>query len=283
MWGRTLAMRPRRSRYALALLLFVIGPVFSGCAEVDRCRRTFVAEKYVSEGINAMESDKRGRAIACWRRAAELLTEEPDLQRRVAALAQAVDAWWLAVKAYERIPKQQRTASDLAALGLCYGRLGNKQAAADCYAEAVRLAPDDPWILNNAGYGLAELDMNLDEALRLTKAAVQKRPDVGAIVDSLGWVYYKKSVYQDRAYLEDALYYIERAVRLLPDDPEVRYHLGEAYRARGQNAQAAAEFRKALKLAPGYIKARKALQELEKERPPLPKNRQFILPPPALS
>jgi len=276
-------VRCRRCRYVLLLLLLAAAPALCGCAELDRCRRTFVAEKYVSEGIAAMESDKRGRAIACWRRAAEVLAEEPDLQRRVGALAQAVDAWWLAVKAYERIPKQQQTAGDLAALGLCYGRLGNKQAAADCYAEAVRLAPDDPWILNNAGYGLAELDMNLDEALRLTKAAVQKCPDVGAIVDSLGWVYYKKSVYQDRAYLEDALYHLERAVRLLPDDPEVRYHLGEAYRARGQNAQAAAEFRRALKLAPGYVKARRALQELQREGPPPPKNRQFMLPPPALT
>lgn len=272
-----------RCRYVLLLLLFGVAPVLYGCAELDRCRRTLVAEKYVSEGISAAESGKRGRAVACWRRAAEVLTEEPDLQRRVAALAQAVDAWWLAVKAYERIPKRQRTAGDLAALGLCYGRLGNKRAAADCYAEAVRMAPDDPWILNNAGYGLAELDMNLDEALRLTKAAVKKRPDVGAIVDSLGWVYYKKSIHQDGAYLEDALYHLERAVRLLPDDPEIRYHLGEAYRACGRNAQAAAEFRKALKLAPGHIKARKALQELEKEGPPPPENRQFILPPPALS
>ncbi|MDO9110962.1 MAG: tetratricopeptide repeat protein, partial [Desulfatirhabdiaceae bacterium] len=45
----------------------------------------------------------------------------------------------------------------------------------------------------------------------------------GYITDSLGWVYYKKGLYHK------AIEYLEKAVKLIPDDPTILEHIGDTY------------------------------------------------------
>ena len=63
----------------------------------------------------------------------------------------------------------------------------------------------------------------MDEAERLIREALRAKPDSGHIIDSLGWVFYKKGQY-DKAAAE-----LERAHRLMPQDGTVAEHLGDAY------------------------------------------------------
>jgi tetratricopeptide (TPR) repeat protein len=83
--------------------------------------------------------------------------------------------------------------------------------------------PTHAQALNYLGYTYAELGTNLDEAESLIKRAIEQEPDDGYIIDSLGWVYYKKGFYKK------AIEFLEDATRLVPDDPTILEHLGDAY------------------------------------------------------
>jgi len=87
----------------------------------------------------------------------------------------------------------------------------------------IRLDPKNANALNYLGYTYADLGTHLDEAEKLIKEALNYKPDDGYITDSLGWVYYKKGLY------EKAVEMLERAVKLVPNDPIILEHLGDAY------------------------------------------------------
>lgn len=105
--------------------------------------------------------------------------------------------------------------------------------------------PDDPSALNDLGYLWADQGKRLERAHRMILQAVQREPENAAYRDSLGWVLFRKGR------IHEALVELEKAARLDPD-PTVLDHLGDAYRAAGQNAKAAESYRKA---AEGHRKA----------------------------
>ena len=96
--------------------------------------------------------------------------------------------------------------------------------------EAYRLLPQ-AWETQNAlGYTYAQSGKNLERAIELTTSAIKKAreeriPDkeLGIIVDSLGWAYYRNEQ------LAEAVRTLSSAADLSPDQPEVLYHLGVAY------------------------------------------------------
>jgi len=49
---------------------------------------------------------------------------------------------------------------------------------------------------------------------------------------------------------DEALIELEKAVNLDPEDPEIRYHLGEVYLKKGMKNKARGELKKALELKP---------------------------------
>ena len=89
-------------------------------------------------------------------------------------------------------------------------------------------------------------------------------PDEPIISDTLGWVLYKRGVYQP------ALALLRDSATRLPDNPEAQYHLGMTY-YRLQEREAAKEaLARALTLSsqfPGAGEARRTLAELEKAAP----------------
>ena len=96
----------------------------------------------------------------------------------------------------------------------------------------ISLDPQNANALNYLGYTYAELGENLDEAERLIKEALQQKPDDGYITDSLGFVYFKKGLFNE------ALKYFERALSLVPDNSTILEHLGDAYLKIGDNEEA---------------------------------------------
>ena len=89
--------------------------------------------------------------------------------------------------------------------------------------DVLKIEPDYPNALNFVGYSWAEKGIKLDEAEIMIKKALSKKPDDGAIIDSLGWVYYKKGNYQL------ALTELLKANQLVPDDPTIAEHIGDTY------------------------------------------------------
>ena len=141
------------------------------------------------------------------------------------------------------------------ALGLNNGRIlyylaiaqadqGKTEIAEETFRRSIALAPFNAYSLNYFGYWLIEQNRQLDEAKSFIQTAVDKQPDNGAFVDSLGWVYFKMGDYQN------ALIYLERAATLIPDDPVITDHLGDVYLALGRSTEAVHEWRRSLVFAP---------------------------------
>ena len=106
----------------------------------------------------------------------------------------------------------------------------------------LELDPTNPDAQNFLGYSYAEVGENLDEAEKLVREALRAKPDSGHIMDSLGWVYYKKGQY-DKAVAE-----LERAHRIMPKDGTVAEHLGDAYFQMKRYRAALRIYRQALEL-----------------------------------
>ncbi len=126
------------------------------------------------------------------------------------------------------------------ARAICFERLGVWDKAEADFRRALEINPDNPQVLNYLGYSLVEKQIKLDEALGMIERAVERQPDSGYIVDSLGWVLFRLGRY------EEAVGHMERAAELMPVDPVVNDHLGDVLWAVGRRNEARFQWRRAL-------------------------------------
>ncbi len=91
--------------------------------------------------------------------------------------------------------------------------------------------PENASALNALGYTLADRTQRYTEARDYILKAAQLLPDDPAILDSLGWVYYRLGQ------LEDAIKWLSRAFEAL-QDAEIAAHLGEVLWVSGQTEKA---------------------------------------------
>jgi Flp pilus assembly protein TadD len=112
------------------------------------------------------------------------------------------------------------------------------------FHRALELSPDQPFVLNYLGYSYADMGHHLTEAREMIERASERRPNDGAIIDSLGWVMYRQGD------SKSAVKTLERAVELEPEDSTINGHLGDAYWAAGRKVEAQYQWRRALTLNP---------------------------------
>jgi tetratricopeptide (TPR) repeat protein len=75
-------------------------------------------------------------------------------------------------------------------------------------------------------------------------------------MDTLGWVYYKKGLY------DSAIGEFTDCLEKMPDNPTVIYHLGMAYYKKGDHEKARTELQKALQLDKSFSEADEAKRVL---------------------
>ena len=119
---------------------------------------------------------------------------------------------------------------------------GEQQKAIEYAKRILSIDPDNPYALNYLGYTYAEKGIKLDEAQKMIEKALEKMPQDGFILDSLGWVFYKKGLF------DEAISTLKTALELSPNDPTITEHLADAYKASGKLHKAMLYYKKALKL-----------------------------------
>ncbi len=130
-------------------------------------------------------------------------------------------------------------------------------AAEADFTRALDLSPDQPAVLNFYGYSLLERGEKLDQALEMVRRATDADPQNGAIVDSLGWAYYRLGR------LPEAVETLERAVALEPGDATINDHLGDAYWAVGRAREARFQWSRALSFDPAEADAERIRAKLD--------------------
>ncbi|MCZ6741622.1 MAG: tetratricopeptide repeat protein [Alphaproteobacteria bacterium] len=118
-----------------------------------------------------------------------------------------------------------------------------KRAEKD-FLKALKLQPNQPFVLNYLGYSWVDKGQHLKRALAMIEKAVRLRPNDGFIVDSLGWAHYRLGAY-DRAAKT-----LERAITLSPYDSAINDHLGDAYWRVGRRMEARFQWQRALRFDP---------------------------------
>jgi len=126
------------------------------------------------------------------------------------------------------------------AIAVLYDRLHNPKSAMEWMRKTLAIDPKNALAMNYIGYTLVEMERDLDEAERLLEEAATLRPDDGYIIDSLGWLYYKKGD------LTKAIGLLKKAYALVPNEPTILRHLGEVYTKRGNKKEAVFYLKKAL-------------------------------------
>jgi tetratricopeptide (TPR) repeat protein len=129
-------------------------------------------------------------------------------------------------------------------LGSVYERQKKYDLAEEEFKKVLAQDPFNDAAANYLGYMLADQGVQLKQSLDYIQKAVKLEPNNGAYLDSLGWAYYKMKRY------EQARAPLEKAVQLISDDPTIREHLGYVYLGLGKRDLAVEQWEQALKLWP---------------------------------
>ena len=224
--------------------LYYLGRIADLADDTERAIRLY---SQVRDGGNALSAQRRaifllavrdGEADAALQRAEEFARDNPrhavDMLLSRARLLASFDRYDEALHWYDRFI-EYRPDSEPAMLGRAelLLRMDRLDDALEQYAAAAKRWPDSALSLNAYGYTLTDRTDRHREAEKLIRKAIRLDPDNAAIIDSLGWVLYKRGHY------ESALVELRRAYRQL-DDPEVAAHIVEVLHALGRPDEALA-------------------------------------------
>lgn len=170
--------------------------------------------------------------------AAHLILAEAQILRRSKAHQEVFD---LLDDGLKKLPDYPELLYDRA---LTADKLGKFNILEQDLRKLIQLKPDNAHAYNALGYSFAERGIQLPEALKLIKRAVELSPEDPYIIDSLGWVYYRMGNFVD------GLNYLNIAFAARPD-PEIAAHLGEVLWVQGAKENAKDIWRSALEKDPG--------------------------------
>ncbi len=105
--------------------------------------------------------------------------------------------------------------------GGSYERISQYKNADNDLLQALKINPNDPYILNYLAYSWLERDYKINEAIEMLEKAYSFKNNNPYIIDSIGWAYYLTGDFIK------AEKFLKRAVELMPDDPIVNDHYGD--------------------------------------------------------
>ena len=105
--------------------------------------------------------------------------------------------------------------------GGSYERINEYEKADEDLLNALKIDPDDAYVLNYLAYSWLERDYKIKEAIEMLEKAYSFKNNDPYIIDSIGWAYYLIDDYSK------AEKFLKRAVELMPYDPIVNDHYGD--------------------------------------------------------
>lgn len=214
----------------------------------------------IALGNTAVRAGKYDLAVATYQKILPLVDKNPkalgdvylrigETYRRKGDLPSAVQALQ---KAREGSPSN---AVVLSTLGTTLDGAGRRADAKQVYEATLKLQPDNPVVLNNLAFLLADTGGNLDDALTKANRAKQLMPQLFEISDTVGFIYLKKGL------PDPAIDIFKDLVNKQPNQAIFRFHLGLAYSQKGDKTRAIEQLKEALKYNPTNEDKRK-IQEL---------------------
>lgn len=124
--------------------------------------------------------------------------------------------------------------------GTLQDRVGSKAQVVESMKKVIELDPNHVQALNYLAFTWADVGTQLEEAEKLVRRAVELEPKDGYILDTLGWILYK------RGKIGQSIGFLEAAHRFQPTVGVIAEHLGDAYYKQAMIEKAQKMYQKAL-------------------------------------
>jgi tetratricopeptide (TPR) repeat protein len=139
---------------------------------------------------------------------------------------------------------------------MLYGELNNIAGLEQDLRKIIEIDPDNAEALNALGYTLLDKTQRFDDALPLIQQAYKIRPNSPAIIDSLGWYYYRTGEATRAEPLLKQAYTLSR-------DHEIAAHYGELLWSIGRTSEATQIWREGLADRPDSSAIQETLKRLQ--------------------
>ena len=201
------------------------------------------AKKYFEESISL-----NSKMASSYLKLAEIHRKERNWDKQVHLLKECADKVPDCAEAYVE-------------LGRLYMEKDLWEQAIKTLEEGVRRNPESPILANCLAWLYLERDRNLNDAFSLAQAAYERMPEDPAIMDTLGWAFYKMRLFTR------ASWFLTEAKTRKPDNAIIRYHLGTVAYVNGDHSLARESLLRAIALQlpePHKAEAEKLLHQLRK-------------------
>lgn len=234
----------------------LLGDVLAAAGDTEGARRAYLSLKPGADSyapararlsLVLNDAGRKAEALEVVRAAAAAAPEDGSVLTAYSALLSDAGRHGESADVFDRVLATEAGRRDWRFWyyrGSALERAGRWPEAERDLQEALRLSPEEPEVLNGLGYSWIDRGQRLQEALGMVEKAAQVRPRSGAIVDSLGWAYYRLGNYPE------AVKHLERAAELEPGDPTINDHLGDAFWRAGRRVEAQFQWTRALSLEP---------------------------------
>ena len=223
-----LAMEPSSDK-----IRFYLGAVFEETKDFDQAIANFqqipVGSSYFKEAIvHTSYLYKLGgsydKAIAAIEDGIKKDAEQPQFYALYASLLDDTKQY---DRAFKMLSGAVKKFPEHAQLQFFYGtlqdRIGKKKESVETMKAVVKIEKDHVQALNFLAYAYADQGQNLDEAEQLVRRAASLQPNDAYIMDTLGWVLFKKGK------ANEAIRTLEAAYKIQPDESVIAEHLADAY------------------------------------------------------
>lgn len=199
----------------------------------------------IMEAWSLLDADQKEAGVALAQRVAATGTRRS--KRALADIYRSLDRYAEAEPIYTALIEDDSVHPDWRlyfARGASRVELKNYADGESDLRRALEISPDQPEVLNYLGYSWIDRSVHLREGLAMIQRAAEIRPTSGAIIDSLGWAYFKLGRN------ELAVQNLEHAVELSPAESILNDHLGDAYWRANRRIEARYQWQRALALEP---------------------------------
>jgi predicted Zn-dependent protease len=173
-----------------------------------------------------------------------LLAKDPNssrLNRRIGEIASLMGDRDTAIRSFQKAAQSDpKDLQSLIELGSFLLSGGKKPEALDVFRKCLALNPDQPAILNNVAYLIADTGGDTKEALELARKGLQKAPNDPHLTDTVGFIYWKQHLN------DSALATFKSVVLKVPENPTYRLHYANVLLAQGDKAEARVQLEAAL-------------------------------------
>jgi tetratricopeptide (TPR) repeat protein len=141
-------------------------------------------------------------------------------------------------------------------LGSMHDRVGETDKTIEHLKRVIEIDENHVQALNYLAFTYAEKNMNLADAEVLARKALSAKPNDGYILDTMGWVFFKKGE------ISKAVKYLEAAYKNANDESVIAEHLADAYSRLQLIDKAVNLYKEALRLEKDERKASAILQKI---------------------